>query len=71
MIFEFTQFGDYNNYEYLSEKDDSSWVQKVFYKSYIVFGRIVRPLFIDLVGPFVPFMSYFWVVRNEGDLECG
>jgi len=31
----------------------------------------VRPVFIDLVGPFVPFISYLWLIRNENDQECG
>jgi len=26
---------------------------------------------MDFFGPFVPFVSYFWVIKDENDLECG
>ena len=37
---------------------------------YFIFGMLVRPIFMDFIGPFLPFLSVFQVVRNEGDSEC-
>lgn len=48
-----------------------SRVINVFVFVYLVFGRVVRPIFMDLVGPFLAFLSVFWVVRDRNDLECG
>lgn len=36
-----------------------------------MFGMVVRPIFMDFIGPFIPFISYFWVIRSENELECG
>jgi len=38
---------------------------------YTIFGTLIRPIFIDFVGPIIPFISYFWLIRSKGDLECG
>jgi len=39
---------------------------------YVGFGMVIRPIFIDLVGPFIPFMSYFWLIKSEKEeTECG
>ena len=38
---------------------------------YSVFGKFIRPIYIDFVGPFLPFLSYFMLIRSENDLECG
>jgi len=32
---------------------------------------MVRPIFMDFIGPGIPFLSYFWLIRTENDLECG
>jgi len=26
---------------------------------------------MDLVGPFIPFISYFWLIAGEKDIDCG
>jgi len=38
---------------------------------YFMLGMIVRPIFIDFVGLFIPFISHFWLIRGENDIECG
>jgi len=38
---------------------------------YVIFAKAVRPDFICLLGPIIPFTGYFWVIRNESDKECG
>jgi len=32
---------------------------------------IIKPIFVDLIGPMIPFISWFWLVRNETEVECG
>ena len=74
MIFELNQFGSHNNYKQLVRPNDSSssWMHRLFYKIYIVFGMIIRPLFIDFVGPTIPFISSFWLdIKDSADKECG
>jgi len=66
----FNMFGDNNKYLERSVDMDSR-VINVFVFVYLVFGRVVRPIFMDLVGPFLAFLSVFWVVRDRNDLECG
>ena len=38
---------------------------------YLVFGKIIRPIYIDFIGPFLPFLSAFMIIRNENDSKCG
>lgn len=71
MVFEIQDFGDHNNYEELSRSDGSSCIYRLFYKIYLVFGMFIRPIFMDLVGPFIPFISYFWLIAGEKDIDCG
>ena len=44
---------------------------RLFYSIYIVFGTVIKPIFIDFIGPMIPFISYFWLIRSKGDLQCG
>jgi len=46
-------------------------MDRFFYNSYIGFGVIMRTIFIDFIGPLIPLISYFWIIRSEDDLECG
>ena len=59
MAFEFLSFGNHNDYEDLVDQNDTNFIQKLFYRSYLIFGGIVRPVFMDTVGPFIAFIGYF------------
>ena len=71
MVLELEQFGDYNQYDQLARSSDSGCMHRLFYKVYLMFGMIIRPVFMDFIGPFVPFISQFWLIRNQNDPECG
>lgn len=72
MIFEFRQFGKNNNYEELSRADDSEYGIRLLYNIYFIFGVMIRPLFIDLIGPFIPFIGYFQLITEDRkEQQCG
>ena len=36
----------------------------LFYRMYVIFGMVIRPIFMDFIGPFIPFISYYWMIRK-------
>jgi len=47
------------------------WIYKLFYMMYSLLGMRLRFLFIDFVGIFIPFTAHFYMIANEGDMQCG
>ncbi len=52
------------------DSDFSCLTRLVFMNIYLVFGKIVRPFYVDFIGPFLPFLSMFMLIRDENDAEC-
>jgi len=55
----------------ISNRNCSYHIANVFMKFYILFGKVVRPFYIDFIGPFLPLFSGFQIIRSESDRECG